>query len=177
MDELDLYRDASGWAEQQVRVAADHPGDPTPCDGWDVSTLLDHMLETQRYFIGSAKGEDASPPAPDGPSEHSADPVGDFARNRQAIIDTFSDPGVRERSGMALGIAFGDSLLHGWDLAKATGQDTTMPAGLAEAAYSTIHGAFTDEQRKGTFGPEVAAGADASAQEKLLAYTGRDPTG
>ena len=76
-----------------------------------------------------------------------------------------------------MGIAFSDQLLHGWDLAKATGQDTTMPDGLAEAAYEMIHGRFTDDQRKGVFKPEVTVADDASAQDKLLAYTGRDPKG
>ena len=74
-----------------------------------------------------------------------------------------------------LGIAFTEQLLHGWDLARATDQDATMPAGLAEAAYEAIHGRFTDEQRKGVFGPELAVGAHATPQERLLAYTGRDP--
>jgi hypothetical protein len=50
-----------------------------------------------------------------------------------------------------------------------------MPAGLPEAAYAMIHGRFTEEQRQGIFKPEVAVAADASAQDKLLAYTGRDP--
>jgi hypothetical protein len=39
-----------------------------------------------------------------------------------------------------------------------------------------IHGRFTDDQRKGVFKPEVAVAPDASAQDKLLAYTGRDPS-
>jgi hypothetical protein len=39
-----------------------------------------------------------------------------------------------------------------------------------------IHGRFTDEQRKGVFGPEVRVASDASAQDRLLAYTGRDPS-
>ena len=50
-----------------------------------------------------------------------------------------------------------------------------MPDGLPDAAYSLIHGRFTDEQRKGVFKPEIPVGSDASAQERLLAYTGRDP--
>jgi hypothetical protein len=50
-----------------------------------------------------------------------------------------------------------------------------MPKGLPEAAYEMIHGRFTDEQRKGVFKPEVPVNADASAQDKLLAYAGRDP--
>ena len=41
-----------------------------------------------------------------------------------------------------------------WDLAKATGQDTTMPEGLPEAAYEMIHGRFTDEQRKVSSNPK-----------------------
>jgi uncharacterized protein (TIGR03086 family) len=81
-----------------------------------------------------------------------------------------------EKTGPSLGIAFSDQLLHGWDVARATGQDDTMPEGLPEAAYEVIHGRFTDEQRKGVFKPEISVGPDASPQEKLLAYTGRRPT-
>ena len=92
------------------------------------------------------------------------------------MFKTFSEPGVIEKTGPSLGIAFADQLLHSWDLAKATGQDTTMPDGLAEAAYEMIHGRFTDEERVGVFKPEVEVAADASAQDKLLAYTGRDPS-
>ena len=51
-----------------------------------------------------------------------------------------------------------------------------MPEGLPEAAYEMIHGRFTDEQRKGVFKPEVTVAARrARPQDKLLAYTGRDP--
>jgi hypothetical protein len=50
-----------------------------------------------------------------------------------------------------------------------------MPEGLPQAAYDLIHGRFTEEQRKGVFKPEVATGPDAGPQERLLAYTGRQP--
>jgi hypothetical protein len=50
-----------------------------------------------------------------------------------------------------------------------------MPEGLPQAAYDVIHGRFTDEQRKGIFKPEVPADADATPQQRLLAYTGRRP--
>ena len=81
-----------------------------------------------------------------------------------------------EKTAPALGIALSDQLLHGWDLATSTGQDTTMPKELPEAAYSIIYGRFTDDQRQGVFKPEVAVAPNASAQDKLLAYTGRDPS-
>jgi hypothetical protein len=51
-----------------------------------------------------------------------------------------------------------------------------MPDGLPQAAYEMIHGRFSDEQRKGVFKPELAVASSASAQDKLLAYTGRQPS-
>jgi uncharacterized protein (TIGR03086 family) len=133
------------------------------------------MLDTQRYFAGAARGEDATPPAPTPPSLLTDDPTADFDRGSAEVMDAYTQDGVIERMGPALGIAFSDQLLHGWDLARATKQDTTMPDGLAEAAYDCIHGRFTDEQRKGVFGPEIPVGDDATPQQRLLAYTGRDP--
>jgi uncharacterized protein (TIGR03086 family) len=113
------------------------------------------------------------PPGP--PELVNDDPVGAFERARAETTRAFGQSGVLEKTGPALGIAFSDQLLHGWDLAKATGQDTVMPDGLADVAYGMIHGRFTDEQRKGVFKPEIPVGPSASAQERLLAYTGRDP--
>ena len=88
----------------------------------------------------------------------------------------YAPEGVIEKTGPSLGIAFSDQLLHGWDVARSTDQDATMPPGLPEAAYEMIHGRFTDDQRKGVFKPEVKVAKNASAQDKLLAYTGRDPS-
>ena len=174
-DVLDLYGRASAWTVDVVTAAAAKPAAATPCDEWDVRTLMNHMLETQRYFVGAAQGKDVSPPGPTPPTLLSDDPAADFSRARDEMIATFRQPEVMEKAGPSLGIAFADQLLHGWDLAMATGQDSTMPDGLPEAAYAAIHGRFTDEQRQGVFKPEIEVGPDASAQERLLAYTGRNP--
>jgi uncharacterized protein (TIGR03086 family) len=173
-DPLDLYRRASDWTAEKVAGTTDLDA-PTPCDGWTVRDLLDHMLDTQRYFAGAARGEKGSPPSPTPPRLSSEDPAADFEKSRSEVLRAFGQDGVIEKTGPALGIAFSDQLLHGWDLARATHQDATMPDGLAQAAYETIHGAFTDEQRKGVFKPEIPVGADATPQQRLLAYTGRDP--
>ena len=79
------------------------------------------------------------------------------------------------KTGPSLGIGFSDQLLHGWDLATATGQDATMPDGLAQAPCKMIHGRFSHDQRKDVFDPELAITSSASAQDKQLAYTGRQP--
>jgi len=172
---LDLYERASEWTTAKVAGATSKLDAPTPCDQWDVRTLLNHMLETQKYFVGAARGEDVSPPAASPPELLGDDPRADFERGRREMLSTYGAPGVIEKTGPSLGIAFSDQLLHGWDVAKATGQDTKMPDGLPEAAFEMIHGRFTDDQRKGVFKPEIGVPAGASGQEKLLAYTGRKP--
>lgn len=177
MSLLDQYAEASGWAVGKAAVAASDLDAKTPCDGWDVRTLMNHVLQTQQYFVASARGQEAAPPNGEPPELLSDDPASDFVHARAEMLRAFGEHGVVEKTGPLLGIAFADQLLHGWDLARATNQDTTMPAGLAEAAYGAIHGKFTDEQRVGTFGPEVSVAEDASPQDKLLAYTGRDPGG
>jgi uncharacterized protein (TIGR03086 family) len=174
-DLLDLYDSASSWAVEKVAGAPGKLDAKTPCDDWDVRTLLDHMLETQRYFLGSARGEDASPPSRTPPATLSDDPVADLDAVRRDMLATYGERGTIEQTGPALGVAFTDLLVHSWDLARATGQDETMPDGLAAAAYESVHGKFTAEQRKGLFKPEVSIGDDASPQDRLLAYTGRDP--
>jgi uncharacterized protein (TIGR03086 family) len=172
-DLLDLYGRASTWALTKVAGAADKLDAQTPCDDWDVRQLMNHMLDTANYFSGSARGDDVSLPSPDPPELLGDDPVADFERAREETLDAFGVDGVIERTGPSLGIAFSDQLLHGWDLATATGQDATMPEDLPAVAYEMIHGRFTDEQRKGVFKPEIEVADDSSAQERLLAYTGR----
>ena len=175
-DLLDLYSRASEWTLDKVKGAAKELDADTPCDKWDVRELMNHMLETQQYFVGSARGQKVSPPGQTPPSTLLGDdPVKVFKSAREETMTTYGDKDVLEKSGPSLGIAVADQLLHGWDLAKATGQDATMPQGLAEAAYQMIHGKLTDDQRKGAFKPEVQIDANASAQDKLLAYSGRNP--
>ena len=174
MDLLNLYDRASAWTTEKVAGAADRLDAPTTNDGWDVRTLLNHMLQTQRFFLAMAKGEQGTL-TPEPPDLLSDDPVADLREAQEEVRSAYGEDGVIERTGPSLGIAFADQLLHGWDLAKATGQDTTMPDGLAEAAYQMVHGRFTDEQRKGVFKPEVPVAEDAPIQDRLLGYTGRDP--
>jgi uncharacterized protein (TIGR03086 family) len=176
-DLLDLYERASRWTNGKVAGATAQLDATTPCDDWDVRTLLNHMLETQQFFVSTAAGGDASPPSQQPPELLSDDPVADFDAARTEMLRAYGEPGVIDRTGPSVGIAFSDQLLHGWDLARATGQDADMPEDLAEAAYEVVHGRFTDEQRPGIFKPEVRVSPDSSAQDKLLAYTGRNPAG
>lgn len=173
MEPLDLYSRASEWTAGLVRGSADQLGAATPCDEWDVRSLISHMIDTQHYFASKARGQDAPLPRPMPPDLVGDDPVTAYDHARSDTLRAFGEPDGIEKAGMGVGIAFSDALLHGWDLAVATRQDATMPDGLAQAAFDTIHGQFTPEQRQGVFKPEVKVGDDATPQQKLLAYTGR----
>jgi hypothetical protein len=79
-------------------------------------------------------------------------------------LSAYRQPGVLEKSGMGLGIAFVDQMVHGWDLATATGQDAEMPDDLATSAFAMIDGQLTAERRGDAFKPPVDLGDGASAQ-------------
>jgi len=175
-DLLDVYDRASGWTAVKVKGATRKLDRETPCDEWDVRSLLNHMLDTQRYFTGAARGEDASPPSPAPPNLLGDDPVATFEQSRSDLMRAFREPGAIEKTGPALGIACADQLLHGWDLAKATGQSTDLAPELAAqllaGARMAIQPAFRSPE--GTvFGPEQPAPAGACNADQLAAFLGR----
>src|SRR5690349_5610339 len=106
------YERASEWTASTVAGASDKLDARTPCDDWDVATLLNHMLDTQRYFAGAARGEDPSLPSPQPPDLLSDDPVEDFRAVQAEVMRAYGEPGVIEKTGPALGIAFTDPLVH-----------------------------------------------------------------
>ena len=172
-DLLDLYDRASAWTNSKVEGATEKLDATTPCDEWDVRTLLNHMLETQRYFLGSAQGQDVSPPSTSPPELLSEQPADDFARARREMLDVYGEPGVIEKTGPSLGIAFSDLLLHGWDLAKATGQDTTLDPELVDACWTVINPQMELLRGSGMFGNQLDVPDTADDQTKLLAVLGR----
>ena len=71
------------------------------------------------------------------------------------------------------GHRFLDVLVHGWDIAKSTGQDTTLDPTLVDALWSVLEPQLAGLQASGAFGTPVEVPDDASSQTKLLAVLGR----
>ena len=71
------------------------------------------------------------------------------------------------------GHRFIDVLIHGWDLAKATDQDTTLPADLVEAAFEVVEPQKDLLAASGMFGSDVKVPEGADRQTQLLAELGR----
>lgn len=175
MDFIDLYDRGTTWTAGKIPVAEGKLDDPTPCDEWNVRALLNHLFESQGFFVGTASGNSAAPPQAMAPDVLGNDPAGQYEQARQHALQAFREPGAAEKAGPMLGIAFVDQLVHGWDIAKATGQDATIPDELAQAAFQIVDGQLTDDRRATAFKPEVQVPDDASAQDKLIGYGGRQP--
>jgi uncharacterized protein (TIGR03086 family) len=175
MDLLDLFERGTAWTASKIPAAARNLDASTPCDEWNVRALINHMLQAQQLFTGAARGEPAAPPSGAPLQLMGDDPVAQYEKARQTTLQAYREPGAIEKTGPTLGIAFVEQLVHGWDLAKATGQDATMPDDLAQAAFEMIDGRMTDEQRGRFFKPAVPVPRDARAQDKLLGYGGRQP--
>jgi uncharacterized protein (TIGR03086 family) len=176
VDLIDLFDRGKEWTASKIPAAFDQLDVPTPCDEWDVCALLNHLLSAQKHFAEAPHDESAKLPQGTPPTLLGDDAVKQYAKARETTLRVYQAPGVLEKTGPALGIAFVDQLVHGWDLAQATGQDATMPEDLAEAALAMVDGRMPDDQRGTFFKPAVPVAGDASAQARLLGYGGRQPS-
>ena len=162
----------------------------TPCAEWDVRTLLNHVIGT--LWLAESLFADHAPRYPMAPGGLPAadlvggDPAAAYAEAAAAALaaaasgDTLTRVHVTplgEMPGPALaGFTTLDILVHGWDLATATGQPADLDGRLAahalEFAGQTL---ATAEGRAGRIGPAVPVAADAPVTQRLAAFLGRRP--
>jgi uncharacterized protein (TIGR03086 family) len=114
------------------------------------------------------------------------DPLGAFRSARADIEKVLDDPALAdsEYDGMLGRTSVGhtidrflgfDLVVHGWDLARATGQDATIDPAHVERIWTAAQGLGENLRRPGVCGPEVPVPADAPLQDRLLGLLGRDP--
>ena len=116
-----------------------------------------------------------SRPSPTPPRLSTDDPVADFAKSRSDVLTAFGEPGVVEKTGPALGIAFSDQLLHGWDLARATGQDYRVADATAARLLALVREYAQMYRDYKGFGEPVEVPAGTGDLETAVALSGRDP--
>lgn len=158
---------------------------PTPCKDWDVRLLLNHIIGGNKMVAQVARGGrvDASGVMED----HTfPDPGSNYLASADELLAVWAEPGALERGvhmpfgdipgSAAVSIHFLDIVVHGWDLARATGQDTTIEPDLAAEALDISHGLLSPELRAtGVFGPEVPVSDDHPLHDRLVAFMGRRP--
>lgn len=168
-------------------VRADQWHRSTPCTDWDVRALVNHVLgevcwavplfagrtvaEVGDRFDGDLLGDDplaawdaAAPPAIAAVQEPDA-------MDRTVHLSFGDFPG----SEYAMQL-FADLLVHGWDLARATGQDDRMDPDLVTACASWFADQAATYRESGVIGARCEVGGDADGQAALLAEFGRSAT-
>jgi uncharacterized protein (TIGR03086 family) len=164
-----------------------NPSGRTPCRRWDLAALGDHVLHDVANFTTAAQGGQpdyaaAAPPvtgARAGVFRTGAEELLAAWRGQDlaaAVPGSSSDLSVAD----ALHMQVAEFAVHGWDLAQATGTSVEWDQEAAGAALAWTTGALEekyrgDESSGMPFGLEVSVPDDAPAQDRLVAWFGRDP--
>ena len=187
---IDLQPAAGEVARLLAGVPDDALGRPTPSD-IPVAQLLDHLMGLTLAFTMAAR---KTPPEggsqPPSSSADTLDPAwrDELPRRLDELAAAWRDPaawdGTTEAGGVtmpaaAMGVVALDELVvHGWDLARGTGQDfrcdDASAAAVLEFTSQSAGPEFAD-QRDGLFGPVVPVPADAPVLDRALGLAGRDP--
>jgi uncharacterized protein (TIGR03086 family) len=187
---MDLHQEMAAAAAEDARVVAGADGHEltlgTPCTDWDLHTLLNHIILWTAY---SAERRARDEPLPDGLAETDFVAEPGYAQAYAAQLDkavaAWSDPGAWTRELNVMGspmpsdgvgaLLLAEMVLHGWDVARATGQNFHCDGPVVAAAARAVDdNAELFRQYQG-FAAPVALPDGASAFDCLLAASGRDP--
>ena len=164
-------------------VTGDQWGRDSVCDGWTVRELVNHLVSGNFWVseLVSGKAIEEVGDRLDG-DVLGDDPAAAYAASATAAA-AFAEPGALERpmavsygpvpGSVYCGHRFIDVLIHGWDIAESTGQDTNLPLDLVEACWEVVEPQLADLEGSGAFGTHVPVPADADLQTTLLAVLGR----
>lgn len=162
-----------------LAAAGDAWDAPTPCEGWSVRDVVGHVLETQRDFLARQRLDPGA--APDLTHPGSA-----WHTHREHVLAVLRTGDVAAREydgyfgrttiGATLADFYGwDLVVHGWDVARATGQEWSIGDDEVALLQTTADGWGDALYSEGICASPVAVAQDAPAADRLLARLGRDP--
>jgi uncharacterized protein (TIGR03086 family) len=169
-------------------VADDQLSGPTPCEKLTLSELVAHVGGLGVAFAAAARkdqGEPTDSPPGDGGYLLEQDWRSQYPANLAALADAWTQAdawegmtriGGADLPGEVCGmVGLTEVVIHGWDVAVATGQDYEVDDDIAEAVLAHIAGFAADGPVEGLFGPAIEISNGASAFDRALALSGRDP--
>ncbi|MFF8681289.1 TIGR03086 family metal-binding protein [Streptomyces sp. NPDC015237] len=186
---LDLGPQTRVLARLAEGVSDARLADPTPCPDLAVRNLLGHLTGLAVAFRDAARKDlgvttDTAPESsvPDiGPGwrEELAGALGELAvawRDPGAWTGMTRAGGIDLPGDVAGAVVADELVVHGWDLARATGQEYRPDPAALQAAYGLLSAAAEEADRDaGMFGPVVAVPDDAPLLERAVGLSGRDP--
>lgn len=152
---------------------------PTPCEGWSVRDIVAHVVDTQRDFLAQ-QGLDA------GPVPELTDPCAAWRAHLDHVRAVLGQDGVADREydgyfgrttvSTTMTDFYGwDLVVHGSDVARATGQAWSIGEDEASALHATADGWGDALYSEGICAAPVEVAPDAGVTDRLLARLGRDP--
>jgi uncharacterized protein (TIGR03086 family) len=154
----------------------------TPCAKFTVHDVLDHMIVGGGTFAPLFRGE--TPSDVKAPAVYGWVPAAEFKATMEDLLSAVQSPGALDRviqspfgevdgDTFARFVAF-DGLIHGWDLAQATGQVWAPPIDVIAAVDAFAREAIAPAMRDGeTFKEPAPEPAHAGPLEHLVAFSGR----
>ena len=178
----DRYRTLAAAFEAKVAaVGPDEWANPSPCSEWTARDVVGHVVDVHGMMLRPLDvGLREAPSVTD-------DPLAAFRAARADLQEVLDDPdradttydGMFGRTSVSATVdqfmAF-DLVVHGWDLARATWQDETIPEDEVDRVLEFVDRLGTSTmQDNGVTGPAVAVPDDAPKQDRMLGLLGRDP--
>jgi uncharacterized protein (TIGR03086 family) len=183
MDPIERIEKATAHASKIVSgVKTDQLSNSTPCSEFDVRLLLNHMIGGLEMLSTAASGGEGKMPEGD---QFGPNPGEDYAARRAKLLDAVRSEGALDGTWkmpfgelpaqMMASIAFVEHVTHGWDLAKATGQDATIPDQLVSESLEVVTPMDAMWRMPGVCGPKVEVREDASPTDRFAGFMGRQP--
>ncbi len=184
MQTIDLGPAAATTARVVAGIRDEHLTTPTPCAGTPVAGLLVHLAGLAYAFRMAAEQTPVDGTASADPTHLPTDWREYIPAQLDALATAWRDPAAHEGMTAAGGVempgevaavvALDEVVVHGWDLAVATGQPYDVDPAAADACREVAE-SVGDDRPPGLYGPVVPVPADAPALDRLLGATGRDP--
>src|SRR5215472_15663209 len=191
VDTVDLGPAAQRLADLVARVTDDELGKPTPCPAYTVGDLVEHLGGVALAFTAAANKDrnEYNERADAGDASRLADDWRiRIPRDLVALGQAWRDPnawaGMTRIAGgdspsPVVGLSAADELaVHGWDLARATGQPYDPEPAVLQAAQSFLAMFASPDAPAGPevpFGPSRTVPDDAPLLHQVVALAGRDP--
>jgi uncharacterized protein (TIGR03086 family) len=181
----DLHARALAAARPSIAgVTGDQWGRDSVNAGWDVRTLVNHVVSGNLWvpeLVGGKTIEEVGDRL-DG-DVLGDDPLAAYDASAELAAEAFKVDGAMERpvavsygpvpGEVYCGHRFIDVLIHGWDVAESTGQDTNLPEELVQACWEVVEPQLSELGGSGAYGTQVELPEGADLQTKLLAALGR----
>lgn len=184
MNVVELDRCAAGVTAAIVDATPDDQyAAPTPCPEWTVGDLVTHLIAGNLKYTKIARGGDWSRGVP--PVEVGDEPAAMYRRTVDTMLEAWQELGAldreitlprgRGRAESALYLHLGETLVHGWDLAMATGQEPSFDVEFVEASLAQYQSWLPARRPEGSpFADAAGVDENARAIDRLAAYLGRE---